>query len=122
MGDSGSLDCADWVPRQDLFPDGLPSVTAQGIPLLLYSWGYIPVEKGNRMTNFTWLTSGAEAMVELSQMYQFYSMIRDRFLAYNGTSFEQDNMGSYSSAWPQVCLLPRVTVAAAVIAPYALCR
>lgn len=33
--------------------------------------------------------------------YAFYSMIRDRFLAYNGTSFEEDNMGSWTSQWSQ---------------------
>ena len=48
------------------------------------------------------LLTRAQAMVALDEMYAFYSMIRDRFLAYNGTSFEQDNMGSYSNGWAQV--------------------
>ena len=48
------------------------------------------------------LVVGLQAMVALDEMYSFYSMIRDRFLTNNGTSFEQDNMGSYSN-WPQVC-------------------
>lgn len=103
------------------------SHATQNIPLLLYSWGYIPVSRGNRMTkcgetervdsyilpalpkplpcSFTWIPNGGadtEAMVALDEMYDFYSMIRDRFLAFNGTSFEQDNMGSYSSGWSQV--------------------
>lgn len=52
----GSLDCVDWVPRADLFPDGLPAVTQHGVggtPLLLYSWGYIPPARGGLITNFT---------------------------------------------------------------------
>jgi hypothetical protein len=103
VGFEGSLDCANWTPRPDLFPEGLAPITALDIPLLIYSWGYIPVDKGNQMTNFTWLNSadGSEAMVALDEMYDFYSMIRDRFLANNATSFEQDNMGSYSSGWEQ---------------------
>lgn len=66
--------------------------------------------------SFTWIPNGGadtEAMVALDEMYAFYSMIRDRFLAYNGTSFEQDNMGSYSSGWAQVgpvyCDEPRMS-------------
>jgi hypothetical protein len=31
----GSLDCAEWVPREDLWPHGLPFVTQHDIPLLL---------------------------------------------------------------------------------------
>ena len=53
------------------------------------------------MTNYTWLTSGREAMVQLNETYSFYSMIRDRFLAFNGTSFEEDNTASWTSMWPQ---------------------
>lgn len=37
----GDLDCVEWKPRADLFPDGLPALTRHGdggIPLLLYSW------------------------------------------------------------------------------------
>ena len=87
----GTLDCAEWAPRSDLFPHGLPHLTQQGeggIPLLLYSWGFVPPSAGNTMTNWTWITSfdGKEAMVALNETYAFYSMIRDRFLAYNGTS------------------------------------
>ena len=102
----GTLDCAEWVPREDLFPHGLPYLTQQGeggIPLLLYSWGFVPPSKGNTMTNFTWITSydGKEAMVALNETYLFYSMIRDRFLAYNGTSFEEDNTNGWGVFWPE---------------------
>ena len=102
----GTLDCAEWVPREDLFPNGLPYLTQQGeggIPLLLYSWGFVPPSKGNTMTNWTWITSydGKEAMVALNETYAFYSMIRDRFLAYNGTSFEEDNTNGWGVFWDQ---------------------
>ena len=55
------------------------------------------------MTNFTWVPSddGSEAIVALNETLAFYSMIRDRFLTHNGTSFEQDNMGSING-WGQV--------------------
>jgi hypothetical protein len=102
----GTLDCTEWVPRPDLFPSGLPHLTQQGeggIPLLLYSWGFVPPDKGNTMTNWTWVTSydGKEAMVTLNETYAFYSMIRDRFLAYNGTSFEEDNTNGWGVFWDQ---------------------
>ena len=100
----GTLDCADWRPREDLFPNGLPYLTQQGeggIPLLLYSWGFVPPADGNVMNNFTWITSGREAMVQLNETYAFYSMIRDRFLAFNGTSFEEDNTDSWTTQWAQ---------------------
>lgn len=103
MGDvvpGGNYDCVDWRARPDMWPNGIPWVTQQegGIPLMLYSWGYVPPANGNRMTNFSWESSlyfGApllEAQPELDQVYAFYSEIRDRFLGYNGTSFEEDNM------------------------------
>lgn len=99
----GSLDCADWAPRADLWPHGLPFVTQHDIPLLLYSWGWVTPEHGNTMTNFTWVPSkdGREAMVALDELYDFYRMIRDRFLAYNGTSYETDNTDSFTSQWAQ---------------------
>ena len=55
------------------------------------------------MTNFTWLPSadGKEAMVALDEVYAFYSMIRDRFLSFNGTSYETDNTASFTSGWAQ---------------------
>ena len=64
VGFTGSLDCADWIPRSDLFPNGTLPIT-EVMPLLLYSWGYIPVDQGNQMTNFTWVNNGdnTEAMV-----------------------------------------------------------
>jgi hypothetical protein len=106
----GDLDCIDWVPRADMFPHGLPYVTQQegGIPLLLYAWGWSPISESNRMTNWTWETSqkigstgdDREGMVALDEVYAFYSMIRDRFLAYNGTSFEEDNMGLQTMYYP----------------------
>ena len=42
VGDGTSLDCADWAPRADLWPQGLVPTTAT-MPLLIYAWGYIPV-------------------------------------------------------------------------------
>ena len=97
---NGTLDCADWVPRPDMFPNGIQAVTSQ-IPLILYSWGFIPPSMGNQMTNWTWETSlqGNEACVALDEVYGFFSMIRDRFLTYGGISFEEDNLGSFSSDW-----------------------
>ena len=97
------IDCIDWRPRQDLWPLGLPSVTQKDVPLLLYAWGWVPVEKGQRMLNFSWVNNGdgTEAIVALNETYAFYSMIRDRFLTFNGTSFEQDNMGSIGG-WQQI--------------------
>jgi len=56
------------------------------------------------MTNFTWLPGGAggkEAMVALDETLAFYSMIRDRFLAFNGTSYETDNTASFTQGWVQ---------------------
>ena len=54
------------------------------------------------MLNFTWINGpNNEAIVALNETYLFYSMIRDRFLTYNGTSFEQDNMGSVGG-WSEV--------------------
>jgi hypothetical protein len=55
------------------------------------------------MTNFTWIPSpdGKEAMVALDEVYAFYSMIRDRFLTLNGTSYETDNTDSFTSVWAQ---------------------
>ena len=99
----GSLDCAEWWPREDLWPRGLPAVTQADIPLLLYSWGWVTPAHGNTMTNFTWVPSpdGKEAMVSLDEVYSFYSMIRDRFLALNGTSYETDNTDSFTSSWAQ---------------------
>ena len=99
----GSLDCAEWAPREDLWPHGLPFVTQHDIPLLLYSWGWVTPEHGNTMTNFTWVPSkdGREAMVALDELYDFYSMIRDRFLTFNGTSYETDNTDSFTSQWAQ---------------------
>jgi hypothetical protein len=95
----GDLDCIDWRPRDDMWPNGLPWVTRQagGIPMLLYSWGYAPPDMGQRMMNYTWEVSLAyggdlEAQPVLDQVYAFYSEIRDRFLTFNGTSFESDNM------------------------------
>jgi len=93
--DGGDLDCVDWRPRADLFPSGLPALTQKDIPLLLYAWGWVQPGKGQQMLNWTWMLGpNNEAIVALNETYLFYSMIRDRFLAYNGTSFEQDNMGS----------------------------
>ena len=49
------------------------------------------------MLNWTWMLGpNDEAIVALNETLAFYRMIRDRFLAFNGTSFEQDNMGSVS--------------------------
>ena len=94
--EKGSLDATDWFPRPDLFPNGLSPLIDADIPLLLYSWGWVTPEHGNTMSNFTWIPSpdGREAMVALDQVYDFYSMIRDRFLAFNGTSYETDNTAS----------------------------
>lgn len=99
----GDLDCVDWTPRADLWPNGLAPITRRDVPLLLYAWGWVPVGKGQRMTNWTWVPSpdGSEAIVALNETRAFYTMIRDRFMAYNGTSFEQDNMGSIGG-WAQV--------------------
>lgn len=107
----GDLDCVDWVPRQDMWPHGLPYVTQQagGIPLLLYSWGFATPAAGNQMTNWTWEVSqnfnngdmdSREAQVVLDEVYAFYSFIRDRFLAFNGTSMEEDNMGTHTMSYP----------------------
>jgi hypothetical protein len=101
---SGGLDCADWTPRADMWPHGLPYVTQHDIPLQLYSWGFITPEKGQRMLNWTWVPSFpqyAEAMVALDEVYAFYSMIRDRFLAYNGSTFEEDDIGTMTGAYAQ---------------------
>jgi hypothetical protein len=97
----------DWLPREDLFPNGVPYVTQQagGIPLLLYSWGYATPEHGNRLLNFTWENSldfgggTLEAQPILDQVYAFYSMLRDRFLAYNGTSYEEDNLNLMTNSY-----------------------
>lgn len=108
----GNLNCIDWRPREDLFPSGLPNLTQYGhggIPLMLYSWGFAGPAGGNRMDNFTWVDSfggDGNAMVQLNETYAFYSMIRDRFLAYNGSSMEEDNIGSWSSAWSQTQTTP----------------
>ena len=98
----GSLDCTDWMPRADLWPRGIQYVT-QHMPLLLYSWGWVTPENGNTMLNFTWIPSidGKQAMVALDQVYSFYSMIRDRFLTFNGTSYETDNTASFTGGWGQ---------------------
>lgn len=102
----GNIDCAEWAPRADMWPHGLPYVTQQagGVPLLLYSWGFVTPQDGNKMDNFTWETSLAfqgagnprEGQPELDQVYAFYSMIRDRFLSFNGTSMEEDNIGTHT--------------------------
>jgi hypothetical protein len=93
----GDLDCVDWRPREDLWPNGLPAVTQKDIPLLLYAWGWVRPGQGQRMLNWTWMLGpNDEAIVALNETLAFYRMIRDRFLAFNGTSFEQDNMGSVS--------------------------
>jgi hypothetical protein len=99
---TGDLDCIDWTPRKDLFPNGLLPLTQRNIPLLLYAWGFVQVGQGQKMLNFTWINGpNNEAIVSLNETYLFYSMIRDRFLTFNGTSFEQDNMGSISG-WPEI--------------------
>ena len=102
--EKGSLDATDWYPRPDLFPNGLSPLIDANISLLLYSWGWVTPEHGNTMSNFTWIPSpdGTQAMVALDQVYDFYSMIRDRFLAFGGTSYESDNMGSWTGGgWAQ---------------------
>ena len=95
MQAGGDLDCVDWRPREDLWPNGLLPVTQRDIPLLLYAWGWVQAGKGQQMLNWTWMDGpNNEAIVALNETLAFYTMIRDRFLAFNGTSFEQDNMGS----------------------------
>ena len=87
-----------------MFPNGLSPLIDANISLLLYSWGWVTPEHGNTMSNFTWIPSpdGTQAMVALDQIYDFYSMIRDRFLAFGGTSYESDNMGSWTGGgWAQ---------------------
>ena len=92
---NGDLDCVDWRPREDLWPNGLLPVTQRDIPLLLYAWGWVRVGEGQRMLNYTWMDGpNDEAIVTLNETLSFYRMIRDRFITFNGTSFEQDNMGS----------------------------
>lgn len=91
----GGLDCIDWRPREDLFPAGLPALSREDVPLLLYAWGWVQPQNGQRMTNWTWMDGpNNEAIVALNETLPFYRFIRDRFLAFNGSSFEQDNMGS----------------------------
>ena len=102
--EGGDLDCVEWSPRKDLFPNGLRPVTQRDIPLLLYAWGWVQEGQGQQMLNYTWINGpNSEAIVALNETYSFYSMIRDRFFTYNGTSFEQDNMGSIGG-WPEIAI------------------
>jgi hypothetical protein len=97
----GGIDCADWVPRPDMFPAGIQYVTEK-MALILYSWGYVHPSAGNQMTNFTWepqLGKQQMSMVALDETLSFFTMIRDRFLAFGGTSFEQDNMGQMTQQY-----------------------
>ena len=42
------------------------------------------------------------------------AQIRDRFLSYNGTSFEEDNMASWTSGWNQTQVCPCALMCACV--------